>query len=71
MEVCEGVGVGAASRANALCTGPGVGTRRELASVLVAHVSVSFSPMFFRFAFFGLGLPFVSCEENACCAHRE
>lgn len=58
--VCEDV----AARAIALRTdGLGVGTHGGLASVLVALVSASFSPVFFRFAFFGLGLPFVSYNE--------
>jgi hypothetical protein len=59
-----GVWEGVAARAIAFWTdGLGVGTHGRPASGLVALVSASFSPTFFRFAFFGLGLPFVSCRE--------
>ena len=65
--------MGLAAWAIALLTGgPGVITPGELASVLVALVSDGHSPVFFRFALFGLGLPFVSCiKKNVRCPHRE
>jgi hypothetical protein len=54
-----------------LTDGPEVGTRGELVSVLVVLVSDDRSPVIFRFALFGLGLPFVSCQERCTFAHTE
>jgi hypothetical protein len=67
-----GVWEGVAARAIAFWTdGLGVGTHGGLANGLVTVVSASFSPTFFLYTFFGLGLPFVSCEELSTEKERE
>jgi hypothetical protein len=59
----KGVGMMAALVITLWDGGPDVCTRGGLAIVLRVLVSASRSPAFRRLAFFGLGLPFVSCGE--------
>ena len=59
----KGVGMMAALGITLWAGGPDVCTRDGPASVLTVLVSANRSPASRRLAFFGLGLPFVSCGE--------
>ncbi len=67
----KGVGMMAALAITLWAGGPDVCTRGGPAIVLTVLASASRSPTSRRLAFFGLGLPFVSCGECTSPHNRE
>lgn len=67
----KGVGMMAALGITLWAGGPDVCTRDGPASVLTVLASANRSPASRRLAFFGLGLPFVSCGECTFPPNRE